>query len=482
MKNKIYQWHRKLSIIALVPVLFWTISGVMHPLMSNFKPKIERSFLKPLPLDKTKVKLELDSILQLHQIPTLINFRFVTLDSEVYYQVKTTAIAPLMYFNASDGTELKDGDVHYAKQLARQFTGKDAGNITTVTTVVSHDNEYAEIFRLLPAYRVAFDRADGLRLYVDTSSDRLGTSVNNASAGWSAFFRNAHSWSFLDIHPAIRITIMLFFVLSAFLAAASGVYVYTIMWQSIRNKQKAKRVPVTRRLHRGLGIAMSFALMLFAFSASMHMLPKYTPDDRSSYNNEQVYPINNLQFSVLEALDKATDTLENLSLADFRGQPYIQQFHLGKNGKSITYTNLATGDTLADGDRQYAIYLANLYSGHPQDEVVETSLITKFGGEYGFVNKRLPVYKVQYKTDGNERLYIESSTGKLAAKVVDSEALSGFIFGYFHKYHFLDFAGKAVRDSIMVTFALGNFLVALLGMLMLLKQPKQKKKKTLLTA
>ncbi len=100
----------------------------------------------------------------------------------------------------------------------------------------------------------------------------------------------------------------------------------------------------------------------------------------------------------------------------------------------------------------------------------ETTFITKFKGEYGFVNKRLPVYKVQYDLPNNERIYVETSTGKLGAKIENKLAVSGFLFAYLHKYHFLDFAGKTTRDIATVFFAFGNFVVALLGLILLLRK------------
>jgi len=47
--------------------------------------------------------------------------------------------------------------------------------------------------------------------------------------------------------------------------------------------------------------------------------------------------------------------------------------------------------------------------------VVSPELVTKFAGEYGFVNKRLPVLKLGYAGPGHPALYVEPATGRLAA-------------------------------------------------------------------
>ncbi|MEN7547300.1 PepSY domain-containing protein [Rapidithrix thailandica] len=471
LKRNIYRWHRQLSILALFPILFWTLSGVMHPLMSNFKPGIARSYIPAKPLDKSQVQMELDSILQGYQIREFVNFRFVSLGHQVYYQVKLPTQQELRYFHAGNGKILENGDKLYASQLARQFAGADAGEISTVELVARFDEEYIEISRLLPVYKVSFDRADGLSLYVDPSSERLGHSVNHARLGWQAFFRNAHSWSFLNHSHLLRISVILLFALIAFFAAGSGIYVYTAMWKTLQSPKRNQRVAPVRKWHRNLGITVSFALLSFATSAIFHLLPKFQPNLRETYHNEVVYTTAQFHFSLLSYLQNAPATLNNLSLVNMSGRNYLQTFLCSGKSTECQYQDLQTSQMLEEGDKKYAIDLACQYSERNPEEVVSVELIRKFGGEYGFINKRLPVYKVQFDTENHERLYVETRSGKLAAKVTDGKALSGFIFAYFHKYHFLDIAGKTVRDSIMSFFALGNFMVALLGLRLLLKKP-----------
>nr|GFC18571.1 hypothetical protein [Tanacetum cinerariifolium] len=52
-------------------------------------------------------------------------------------------------------------------------------------------------------------------------------------------------------------------------------------------------------------------------------------------------------------------------------------------------------------------------------------LVTKFAGEYGFVNKRLPVVKLAFDGPGHPALYVEPASGKLAALVTDSDRREG---------------------------------------------------------
>lgn len=106
---------------------------------------------------------------------------------------------------------------------------------------------------------------------------------------------------------------------------------------------------------------------------------------------------------------------------------------------------------------------ASAYAGLPAQAAIKTELITEFGKEYGFIFKRLPVVKVQFAGSGNPRYYIEPATGALAAEIRDVDATEGKTFAYMHKWTWLD-ANKVIRDVLMMLFALGNVLVASLGL------------------
>lgn len=94
--------------------------------------------------------------------------------------------------------------------------------------------------------------------------------------------------------------------------------------------------------------------------------------------------------------------------------------------------------------------------------VASLSTVTDFAGEYGFLNKRLPVLRIELATDDHATVYWEPATGAVAAVVRDPDRYEGYSFGFLHKYHWLDAAGKDVRDAVM---ALASLLVAVVTML-----------------
>ena len=476
-KRKLYEWHRKLAIIALIPVLMWTSSGIMHPIMSNFKPELATKFLRPSPIDASEIEVSLDSALQLNAITTIQNFRIVEFKKHNYYQIQLPEQFELVYLDVSNGKKLTNGDRLYAEYLARSFAGDQESPIADIGVQEEFTTEYARIFRFLPAYRVAFDRPDGLRLFVETKSSRLGTAVNNSRATFSWLFAQLHNWDFLNFNAVFRISFILVLVAITLFSALTGMVVYSVLWKSLKTGNiKAESV---RKYHRTLGIIVSFALLLFGVSAAFHIFPKYTPDNRAAFGNHQVYKTTDLEFSLQEVLNKTSQfgKVVNASLITMNGENLLQVHVLSKRGTKIHYLNLKDNQWMKDGDQLYARYLANKFSGYSESQISSVNLITKFAGEYGFVNKRLPVYKVQYQETGNPRYYVETSTGLLGAKVNDKLAISGFMFGYFHKYRFMNFAGKVVRDTVMSLFALGNFITALMGLLLYLKRFNKKPNK-----
>jgi len=103
--------------------------------------------------------------------------------------------------------------------------------------------------------------------------------------------------------------------------------------------------------------------------------------------------------------------------------------------------------------------------------LLETKVITDFKSEeYGFANKRLPVVKLAYDTPEKTTYFIETSTSTLAAVITNSNRLEGYSFAFLHKFLFMDWAGKDIRDLVMVLAALSVLLVCVLGLILFLKK------------
>jgi hypothetical protein len=104
-------------------------------------------------------------------------------------------------------------------------------------------------------------------------------------------------------------------------------------------------------------------------------------------------------------------------------------------------------------------------------KLLESKVLTDFESrEYGFVNKRLPVVKLAYDTPEKTTYFIETSTSRLAAKIKSSDMVEGYSFAILHKFLFMDWAGKNIRDLTMVLAALTILIVSVLGFILFLKK------------
>jgi hypothetical protein len=120
MRKKIYQLHRRLSIIIAIPVLLWAISGFMHPIMTNIRPAIATQGIPPVAIDSSRIRFPLVEALHKHHLDSFSNFRLVHIDTNWFYQVQPVAGTPV-YLSCTNGNVLTAGDWLYAQYLARQF-------------------------------------------------------------------------------------------------------------------------------------------------------------------------------------------------------------------------------------------------------------------------------------------------------------------------------------------------------------------------
>ncbi|RFZ91930.1 hypothetical protein D0C36_10805 [Mucilaginibacter conchicola] len=467
-KQNFYKWHRILGLTALIPVIMWTLSGFSHPFMSNwFRPTIAKEFYKAQPL-KEKPALSIKQVLDKNEIKDFINFGSISFKGQPYYQVLGMD-STYKYYSANTGSLLNDGDRLYATFLARYFTQDSTSKVKSITLQKTFDAEYQPINRLLPVWKIAFDRPDGMDVYIETSQSRMGTFNNTTRKVMLVVFEQLHTWQFLETigGEQFRVVVLLIIVTVMFLSLLSGLTVYGLFWKKFktatenRRRDKRKDTRFVHRFHRQLGIAVSLVMFTFTISGAFHLYVKLVNDKhpaqqgvKQSVKTDQLLT-SNLQLPVADSLVK------NVALAQFNGKTYYQ---LNDTKKHVKYFDVATGAELVDGDVAYAQYLAIQYGATPQVKVkgrVKVEQVREFTNEYGFINKRLPVQQVSY-TNG-ENWYFETTTSQLATKVAGIDRAEGFSFIFLHKYFGMAWAGKNVRDIVSMLAALGVLVVSVFG-------------------
>lgn len=528
IKRKIYQWHRTVSIIIAVPVILWAISGFMHPIMTNIRPKVATQWIMPSVIDSTKINVSLKTALQLNKIDSFSNFRIVHIDTNWFYQIQPIAKKEPYYLSTATGKILHHGDWLYAQYLAKIFLEgqkkdstytdtlasrffnksaihdccnaatecvlqvKSGSKVKDVTYVSEFNKEYNSINRLLPVYKVSFEREDGIRIFVETTQDRFGTAIDNKRYAFTVFFEFFHQMGWLNFLGKGRLVVEIIFTLLTFFTVLMGLYIF---FTTKGKKTKGNQIVNARRNHRYTSILIALFTLMFSFSGGYHALSKFKDDIRDNYfvTNHFASAQINLDFHQVQKIIRKP--ISNISIIQIDTTIYWQVTTKnsftkktkveGAKGKdlmkdmtvltpSVAYVKVGDTSTLRDGEKKYANYLANQFSKHDISEVKSTEVITKLEGEYNFTDKRLPVWKVSYASNHNERFYVETATGKLSKRVDDREVYDGLIFNFLHKHHFMDFAGKGWRDFSTMFWVAAQIAMVMVGLILYFKVRKSK--------
>ena len=499
LKQKIYTWHRTIGIITVVPVIFWCLSGVMHPFMAHFfKPQIANERLEKTTIAPADIPLSIQTVLAKNNLKQIKNFRIVSFNKDHFYQVKTVDNV-LHYYNTATASELANGDAKYAEYLSRYFLDDQKSKVVSSEVLTEFDSQYKYVNRYLPVYKLSFERDDAMQVYVETSSSKLATFNPKSRQFFIWFFDVFHNWSFLDAitNNAIRVWTMILLLSIIVLSALSGIIIYGLFWKVFKKQVPTTEATTKLRLnHRKIGIAVAFVTLTFALSGAYHAFSKLKPNNLSSMVYEPTIDVTKLSLANNKlALDSSA--FLNSSLIQLKNDVYYQVVLKGEEKKTKTiYIKAENGTINKNVELEYVQFLAHHFSDklngkaaccdmqEPEEceastdisdaKILETKTLYDFEKrEYGFVNKRLPVVKLAYDTSEKATYYIEPSSSHLAAVITNAERLEGYSFAIFHKFLFMDWAGKGTRDLVTVIAAMGLLTVCILGLLLFLKNNKE---------
>jgi hypothetical protein len=496
LKRNAFNLHRWISIVALVPALVWSLSGTSHPFMAHwFKPPIAKEFLPPQPITAQAVTMSLAEVLRANRIASIQQFRLVEFQKATWFQVQLVNAPERLYFNTHTGTRLQGGDEEYAVWLAKQYLGNPNATITDKRIITRFDDEYRSINRLLPVWKISFHEG-GYDVYVETSSGRMATYTTPARRAFLWVFQYMHNWGWLNGAETLRFVVIVLLLSVIIAASLSGIALYIFLW----GKGTKRTVNGLRKYHRSIGIAVSLSTLTFASSGMYHALHKDRLRDEAGQPSIQeastftAFKAEELNFGTTQAA-LVPPPLFDVSAVRINGEVLYRFAHSVKVGsaandcctplqttnadtkgvkpariRAATYINARTQAALPHGDARYARYVAAALAGVQEAVMVRETLVTEFKGEYGFVNKRLPVQRIDIASADKRALYVETATGTLAADVRDSDRLEGFSFAYVHKLEFLKPLGADVRDGAAVALGFTNSLVAVLGLVLFMRR------------
>lgn len=483
MKNFILRYHRYIGLLAALPVIIWGLSGLAHPIMSRLQPqpatvKLNAEWLAMPSAEERNNLPSLENILQKAQIKTLVSARLIEWQQQPYWQITQAHQSERIYLHANTGERYPDLDKMIAKKLAQYFSfgeNKNIPAIRDIKLIEKFNNEYAYINRLLPVYEISFDDNRGSKAYIDTGLYRLATLNDNNKVAFSKIFRNLHSWVFIS-SPSLRTGLMVFFLSLALMSVLGGLFMYIYF---LKKPLQGVRKQPARRWHRRLALFVAISTLMFVTSAIFHLLHESEKIKKESpdiiYAEELNTPLKKFALNDHDAITvlKFHDTLywQQFSLSSANvGKQAHHEHHKPATQHDTIFNN--KGEVIENGEASLAKKIAEHYSG--LSNIRNSERLERFSHEYGFVNKRLPVYRVNFNDAENSSLYIETRTATPVRLVADRDRIEGFSFAYLHKWNIFESFGKNIRDSIAGLFAFLNVLIVSLGIVIVWRTRRSK--------
>ena len=469
--------HRLLAILGGIGLLLWGGSGLLHPIMTTWGPQQAVFFPPSHPVDLVGVR-PIHQTLAEAGIAEAAAIRIVPGEAESLLQVTEDPNAPRRYFRLHDGVELPNHDEAHAVFLARHYMREEAP-VRSVEWIDDFTPSYPWVNRLLPVYKVTFERPDDLSIYIYTETSAAAGIDNTFKTVLQTGFRWFHTWSWFPAEADwARVFLMALFIGSLMALALTGVAMILL----IRRKARA---PGLRGWHRIAGYAAALPLLMFTSSGLFHLVQyAATPPTKTLTLSTPIslagasFPIHEQWTDLSAGLDISTVSiiedangrlLYRLGLAARRhgGPETLSEIRnarfdgIERTGPAL-YIDAATGAPFEDGDREIALQLGERFTGVSRDAIHNAELVTRFGPQYDFRNKRLPVWRLDYGAPVNATIFVDTTSGVLADRTPDHAKAEQWSFSYLHKWNFLFPLGRETQ-TLVVSVAVAFSLVLMAG-------------------
>ena len=509
------QWsklHRKLGWWGAFAVLIWAISGLAHPLMSWFGPQAVKFYPPSLKLTPQQYQ-GLIHVIESNELKTAHMIKVIPSSKEALVQLTEGEKQPRRYFSLASGKELPGDelpnyDQQQAKWLASYYTGRGADEIEKIHWQTEFDESYPSVNRLLPVYRVRFAGGDGLTAYVYTETNALATLTNDFRQQLQGIFQVLHTWSWLNKFDNARVLLVGLFMLSLLAMCVAGIGLVIVL--------KSRRIPqASRRWHRVLSYALWLPLLGWSTSGFYHLLKAAYIEPVSGLRLSQEMHLDNRQWADINNIlgryegqsinavaliegksvegqlvegpsvkRKATTDKQQLFYRLSLSQSNNSQSHSpserfsGKaSEQSAVYINAVSGQLREKNDQAQARYLALQHTGYEDGSIVNVSKVARFGPDYDFRNKRLPVWRVDFTEEVGLRIFVDPTTGILVDQNRQVDRAESWSFSILHKWNHLNpIMGRFYRDVFIVGTLLVCLLMTVFGIVMLLKNRKRRNK------
>jgi hypothetical protein len=222
--KQVRKFHRWIGLFFSISVLMAASSGILHNVMSRTQapPPSARPAGVIVPGD---IKISVPQAVSKLPDPN-VKLQAVSIRSiagKPWYQLFVEGTKDISYVSAFDGRFDNTQDEVYASEIATGFLGGSAVRKTDYLT--SFNNEYINIFRILPVYRFDADDALGTRVYVSTMTGSVTRHTDNHKQFEAGFFTNIHKFGFIK-NKDLRDLVLTFSTTGIFLVALMGVVLF----------------------------------------------------------------------------------------------------------------------------------------------------------------------------------------------------------------------------------------------------------------
>lgn len=446
--------HRTLAWLALLTLACFALTGLLHPLMTRVQPRPAQSAPPPAPAAASLPAPA--NALAAAGIAELSGLRLLADGSRWLWRAHA-ADGRIVYLDAQRGAAASAGaEQRHAERLARWYSGETRAPLAAIERIDAFDGDYGYVQRLLPVWRLRFARDDGLVAYVSTEEDRLVGLSDDRKRVFQQAFRAVHSWAWL---PApLRnawINTLLF-----------GLAGTVLLGLALALRSRGGRRWNLRRAHRWAGVALAVPALAWAVSGFLQARGNAERERADAPQRAYRVPASALQASLAMpaegfqglllvsldgqptwrwALKPATGTTgRGLAMGEHQGHGKVPEG--AATGPAARYQSAANGFDIADGERRHLAELA-AHFGAAHADAAEPVL--RFGEDYGFLFKRLPVWRLDQHDAAGRTLFIDTASERLAATVDDEARSVGALFAYAHKWEWVTpWAGKDWRDAL----------------------------------
>lgn len=466
--STLIRWHRILLWVGGITLMIFALTGISHPIMSWTGPQAVTMRPPSLQLSGNTLQQAMQQ-LAARPLPAQALIKLVPYREHTMLQLSRDLTSPRQYLALDNSPAPTDEAM--AIWLASHYSGQAEQDVSSVTLLSAFNNAYPAVNRLLPVYQVNYH--NGLSLYIHTESLSMAGITNPYKTSVQAVFRQFHSWQWLDATPGLKVVVMAILLGSALLLTLSGA------WLLLKLPFSAKRRGL-RRWHYALSWLLFMPVTLYLLSGIYHFSYKQVAAETAGLT---LPPMQQLPVTVdtIQSIDaSATYNSASLVLAnganwywrlsEFNPQQQADRssrFNGQQSEKGAQFIGLSTDAPTLD-DKRYAQLLAQQFTGLSATELSKQNLVTRFGPDYDFRNKRLPVWQFDY---ANGRVFIDAVSGQLIEQQSRASQWERYSFSFVHKWGILQpLLGREGRDMLVVGFMVLLLTMAVMGFAMRLRR------------